>query len=183
VWNLAPARPDADKLDRLWSELGDDDAGHAYEALWAMTTSPGAVGFLKGRLEPASGAEGNQVHRLIADLDSDDFNTREKASTDLARIGAGAEYALLGTLAGKPSAEAGRRVRSLLETLQRHPTRLPANELQGLRSLEVLERIGSPEARGVLKTLAGGGEARLTREAKASLARLEKTAAAGPPSP
>jgi RNA polymerase sigma factor (sigma-70 family) len=183
VWNLAPARPDAEKLDRLWSELGDDDAGHAYEALWAMSASPGAVGFLKGRLEPASGAEGNQVHRLIADLDSDDFNTREKASTDLARIGAGAEDALLGTLAGKPSAEAGRRVRILLETLQRHPPRLPANELQGLRSLEVLERIGSPEARGVLKTLAGGGEARLTREAKVSLARLEKTAAAGPPSP
>jgi hypothetical protein len=51
------------------------------------------------------------------------------------------------------------------------------------RALEVLERIGSPEARRVLKTLAGGGEDRLTREAKASLTRLEKTVAAGPPSP
>ncbi len=100
--------------------------------------------------------------------------TREKASTDLARIGAGAEDALLGTLAGKPSAEAGQRVRSLLETLQRHPARLPAKGLQDLRSLEVLERIGSPEARRVLKRLADGGEARLTREATASLTRLEK---------
>jgi uncharacterized protein YjhX (UPF0386 family) len=47
----------------------------------------------------------------------------------------------------------------------------------------VLERIGSPDARRVLKTLAAGGEARLTREAQASLIRLDKTTAAGPASP
>ncbi len=178
VWNLAPARPDNGNLNRLWSELADDDASHAYEAIWAMSAAPGTVDFLKARLTPASGAEGKQIHRLIADLDSDDFEAREKASTDLARIGAGAEYALLGALAGKPSAEVSRRLKSLLESLQRHPARLPAQELQSLRALEVLERIGSPEAQRVLKALAGGGEVRLTREAQASLTRLDKATAA-----
>ena len=147
VWDLAPARPDAKELDRLWSELADDDASHAYEAIWTLSTSPGVVGFLKARLKPAPGAEAKEIHRLIADLDSDDFDIREKASADLARIGAGAEDALLETLAGKPSPEVGRRVQILREALQRHPARLPADELQGLRALEVLERIGSPEAR------------------------------------
>jgi hypothetical protein len=45
--------------------------------------------------------------------------------------------------------------------------------LQALRAVEVLERIGTPEARKVLETLATGAPAaRLTREAKASLGRL-----------
>jgi RNA polymerase sigma factor (sigma-70 family) len=183
VWDLAPARPDTDKLNRLWSQLADDDAGHAYEAIWALSSAPGVVDFLKARLEPVSGAEAKEIHRLIADLDSDDFNEREKASTDLARIGAHAEDALLATLAGKPSLEASRRMKSLLESLEQHPAPLPAEELQSLRALEVLERIGSPDARRVLKTLAAGGEARLTREAQASLIRLDKTTAAGPASP
>jgi hypothetical protein len=39
----------------------------------------------------------------------------------------------------------------------------------------VLEAIGTPEARKVLQTLAkGAAEARLTREAKAALARLAR---------
>ena len=44
-----------------------------------------------------------------------------------------------------------------------------------LRALEVLERIGTPEARQILLSLAKGApEAALTQEAKASLERLGK---------
>jgi hypothetical protein len=44
-----------------------------------------------------------------------------------------------------------------------------------LRAIEVLEQVGSPEAREVLQNLADGApEARLTREAKAAIARLAK---------
>jgi hypothetical protein len=42
-----------------------------------------------------------------------------------------------------------------------------------MRAVEVLERIGSDAVREVLRTLASGvAEARLTREAKATLGRL-----------
>jgi hypothetical protein len=44
-----------------------------------------------------------------------------------------------------------------------------------LRAVEVLERIGGPEAEEVLETLVqGAAEARLTREACAALRRLEQ---------
>jgi WD40 repeat protein len=46
--------------------------------------------------------------------------------------------------------------------------------LRALRSVEVLERIGTPRARQLLQKLAGGTEARLTREARAALERLDR---------
>ena len=53
-----------------------------------------------------------------------------------------------------------------------------AEILRGLRSVEVLEHIGTAEARQVLETLTTGApEALVTVEAKAALARLERRAA------
>ena len=54
------------------------------------------------------------------------------------------------------------------------PITAPAT-LRSLRSIEVLENIGTLEARQVLETLSkGAAEARLTQEAEASLKRLAK---------
>jgi hypothetical protein len=47
--------------------------------------------------------------------------------------------------------------------------------LRSLRALEVLERAGTAEARQLIQRIAAGAaEARLTREAKASLERLAR---------
>jgi hypothetical protein len=47
--------------------------------------------------------------------------------------------------------------------------------------VEALEAIGTPEAKATLEKLAQGAEsARLTREAKAALKRLDKRAAGSP---
>jgi hypothetical protein len=104
-------------------------------------------------------------------LDSDRFETREQASAELQRLGEQAEPALRKAMAAKPSLEASRRLRALLDRVER---RTPsAEQLHALRAVEVLEHIGSPEAQRVLQTLAEGApEAMLTREAKAALVRL-----------
>ena len=83
-----------------------------------------------------------------------------------------AEPAMREALKEDISAEKRKRLEKLLDItlIVRTP-----EKLQQLRALEVLEHIGTPEARRVLQTLAAGvADTRLTREAKASLQRLPK---------
>ncbi|HTU18889.1 MAG TPA: hypothetical protein VMG10_12590 [Gemmataceae bacterium] len=59
-----------------------------------------------------------------------------------------------------------------MNNLQRSPV-YSSEPLRDSRALEVLEQLGTPEARGLLRRLADGApEARLTREARAVLQRL-----------
>ena len=77
------------------------------------------------------------------------------------------------------SVEAKRRLEQIVDTLGNRPA--PDERRRRPAALEVLERIGTSEAKEVLKTLADGpAEAAMTQEAKASLERLAKRAAARP---
>jgi hypothetical protein len=127
---------------------------------------------LKERLHPAAAIDDRRIDRLLADLDSDEFSVRQKAARELRAMGDAVESAARKVLAGKPSAEQRLRVKELLQELDRAH---PSERLRGMRAVEVLERIGSAEARQILVKLAAGAPtARLTREAKGSLERLTK---------
>ena len=92
---------------------------------------------------------------------------------ELERLGCQAESALRKKLAGRPSAEARRRIAELLAKLEQGP--ISGNSLRLLRGLEALEAIGTPEARQALEKLAAGpADAWLTQQAKASLARKSR---------
>jgi hypothetical protein len=118
-----------------------------------------------------------RYRRLLADLDSDDFATRERAGAELGRSAEAAEGMLRRTLAGLPSLEVRRRIERLLA--RRAAARRAPEWLRPLRGVQVLEHIGTPEARRVLATLAEGTpQARLTQEARAALRRLARRAAA-----
>jgi hypothetical protein len=157
------------QLDALWADLGSEEGDRAYRAVNALALSGDqASAFLKTRLKPVSGAG---AARLIAQLDDDDFATREKARAELARMGKHVEPALRRALEGKPSAEVQRHLEELLRTLA--DRRFVPEEAQGLRGVEVLEAIGSAAAKEALQELARGvPDAELTNEAKAALARL-----------
>jgi hypothetical protein len=89
-----------------------------------------------------------------------------------------AEPALRQTLANKPTLEVRRRVQAILERLRGPVTR--PEVLQALRAVAVLEDIGTPAASRLLEDLAKGApEARQTREAQASLRRLDLRSATG----
>jgi hypothetical protein len=133
--------------------------------------SDAGVAFMKERLRPVAAVDGKRLARLLADLDADEFAAREAASRELAQLGEGAETAIREALKGKPSAETKRRLDDLLEKLEHRA--LTPDELRGVRAVEALEHIGTPEARKLLEALAdGAADARLTRDAKATLKRL-----------
>ena len=135
-----------------------------------------AVAFLRERLPDAPELNDQQIALLIADLDSTRFAVRQKATEELGKAGGVAERALRMKLKERPSLEVRQRIEQLLDRLSKP---LSGDQLQALRAVEVLEHIGSPEAKQVLEKLATGAEgARLTREAKASLGRLRERAAA-----
>src|SRR5205823_3131596 len=110
----------------------------------------------------------------LADLDSDQFRVRQAAEQKLRALGELAESALRAALKAGPSLERRRRIEAVLTILD--PTGTVHGELlRELRAVQVLERIGSPEARRVLEALAQGVEsARLTRAAKGAVTRLAR---------
>jgi hypothetical protein len=170
----------APELDRLWGELAGRDPQKAYQAFGRLVSAPAqSVPFLRDRLAAPRAADpelDKRLARLIADLDGDDFATRERASAALANLGAEAEPALRRELDSGPSVEARRRIEELLEKVggpEVSPDRLRAS-----RALLALEQIDTPEARRLIEDLARGQDgAALTREAQAARGRLQKRAA------
>ena len=67
---------------------------------------------------PASPAGARQLGRWVAELDSDDFKTRDRAVRELEKQGPAAEATLRKALAARPSPEARKRLTALLGRLQ-----------------------------------------------------------------
>ena len=168
-----PAAPPKEVL-AWWGDLAGDDAEKAYKAVFALAEKPDlAVALFGQKLRPAAAAAADRrrVAAWIDDLGDGKFEVRERASRGLEKLGEMAEPALRRAAAG-PDAEVRRRAARLLARLG-PPVRHP-DLLRAIRSAEVLELIGTVEARRLLAWLATGApEATLTREASASLSRLQ----------
>ena len=178
VWRLAelqglkPAGTlSAKELELLWNVLAGDDAAKAYQAIGTLATAKGqTVALLNKRLQLPGPIDEKNLLSFVKDLDDDRFEVREKASKTLEAHGPQIEPLLIKVLAGKPSAEVRERISQVLERLNQSP-----QVLQNLRAVELLETIGSVDARTVLERLAGGPEeTRLTQEAKWAVERLGK---------
>jgi WD40 repeat protein len=186
VWAVPAAGKPPDKAltprqaETLTADLGSADAEMAYRAVCSLAGDPErSLPLLKKAVDPSPRPrpELERVARLVADLDNDAFAAREHASEELAALGEQARPALSAALAGQPSAELRRRATALLERLG---PRAPET-IRQTRCVEVLEYIGTPEARAFLQELARGEPgAVLTREAKGSLGRLEGRDRKGP---
>jgi hypothetical protein len=182
IWDARPFRaPPAvvelqgAALDALWARLAGDDAGAGRNAVAQLAASPtSAVPFLRERLRPVPEADPRRVAALIRDLDSEDFDVREKATSELARLGETAAALLEAAARDSPAVEVRRRAGDLVRRLTwRFP--LAGESLRLVRAVEVLERAGTAEARQLLAALAGGARgARLTREAAAAVERLAR---------
>jgi hypothetical protein len=150
--------------------------GAAYRAIGALAANPDeAVALLNGRLHPLSEAEARPVRRLLADLGSEDFATREKGTRELHKLHAEWLPLFHAALVKRPPLEVHRRIDRLLADPRK--TRWSSDMLRRLRAVQVLEEAGTPEARRLLRRLAKGvPEARLTQDAQDALRRRARPA-------
>ncbi|HTU16894.1 MAG TPA: hypothetical protein VMG10_02430, partial [Gemmataceae bacterium] len=177
IWKVpeddtVPAVRNAEEAASLWQALGDSDAAAANRAMAGLTAAPvQALPLFKERLRPiGKPLDRASLARWITALDNDSFKVREQATRELALIGEEAAEALRQALYNEPSAESKRRIEGLLSHLKMggDPQRL-----RFLRALEVLERIGTPQAKELLRELAGKPMLdELSEEVQASLKRL-----------
>jgi len=173
----AKGKPTAEELDKLWDALNDGDGRAGWKAMRRLEAAPEeAVALLAKHVKPADakGSDKDTIAKLIAALDADGFDEREKAAKDLAALGKSAEEPLKKALADKPSAEARRAIEDLLDKMK-DKGGPPPELVRPLRAVEVLENLGTPEAKKLLEALAKGrAAAPLTVAAKEALARSDR---------
>jgi WD40 repeat protein len=169
-------RIQARELERLWSDLEADDAVRGQRAVWSLIDSPGQAVALLRRLRPVPLVTVERFRRLLAELDDEAFEVRQKATANLEEAGEAVEAPLRRALKERLSLEARLRVERLLE--KQDVAHSKERWLRIARAVQVLEQVGNPEARQVLAVLAGGvPKARLTEEAGAALRRLGRPTA------
>lgn len=157
LWAILPDNPplpaawkDADKL---WLDLGGAPPA-AYRIAWAlMAHSDRGLEVLSKRLQPDRGASEKEINELIKNLASEKFAQREPALKRLKEIGTRSLPLLEKALKQAPNLETARRIQDLLKTVE---TSLTPEALRDLRGLQILEMIGTPEARKLLSEIAAG---------------------------
>jgi WD40 repeat protein len=164
------ARPSDDDILRLWRDLGSREAAVGHRAVCALLTAPEQALHLIARLPRIEQPSEKQLATLIAGLDAEDPDERDKATDELTRAGPRAEKALRKALRSD-SLEVRKRAASILRQLgPLHPERL-----RFLRAVEVLEAIATPAATKHLERLAGGfAGCEETDDAAAALARVRQ---------
>jgi WD40 repeat protein len=172
IWDLATPPTPGTPLDQLWVDLVGE-APTAYAAVWGLALDAGrTVPFLRERLKPAVAADPATVQRLINDLDDNRFPVREAADREMRKLGSVTDLALRDALTKPRSLELRLRIEALLNAPRFPPS---AEELRQVRAVQALEYANDSVARELLRSLAGGAEgARLTREARDALQRLER---------
>jgi len=173
-----PAKPlEGKERDRLWDDLRGLDRPRATTAIRAfLATAPEQVEFIRDKIAvPNPDKErAAQIRQLAADLDDDEFETREKATDALVKIGAPAIETLRTLAANSESDEVRFRARIVLKKLRAEGSPISASGKMA-RVVRVLERADTSEARDLLARMAEGefgfdGAA----DARAALQRMPK---------
>jgi HEAT repeat protein len=159
-----------EQLAAMLCQMDDRGPDSAGIAVYRNPAPDEAVKLVRARLKPPAPADARKVERLIADLDNEDFEVRQKATDELSALGTEAEDALR-KAATSPSPEVRTRVRKLLSKLSAGG--VPVTRLRAVRAVEALERIGTPAAREALKgMLKAKTEGAIEQEVRGALARL-----------
>jgi RNA polymerase sigma factor (sigma-70 family) len=165
--------PTEKELNNCWKDLSSANAEKAFAAIRMLVSAPErGTELVRMRVKAAAPLDAAKIRRLFTDLSNESFAVRRRALQELQALGGMAELPLRRFLASDPSLEARTRAEQILSAIMRAP--LSSERLKQLRAVEVLEKIGSGEARAIIQRLSKGApEAPLTRDATATLRRIE----------
>jgi WD40 repeat protein len=179
IWDLSKlVRPAAaakamtlDELEGCWQALAADDTDKAFTSMCRLIAAPAdSIPYIKEHLKPREAVDLKRIRELVGQLGDDQFKVRDKANSELAKIG----DQIVPVIDQALQADVPLEIKHRLEILRGKFTGLllQGERLRAVRAVEVLERIGSIEARQVLTTLAQGAPSELlTRSAQAALKR------------
>lgn len=180
VWDVAgaasaapaAAAPSEQQVREAWDDLGSSDSARALAAVRVLASAPDQmVPLVRAGVKPTAAVDAAAVERLLTDLASETFATREAATAGLIAFGGVVEDKVRAFLAASPSPEARHRAGQILGTIS-GPPKTPEG-VQNLRAVEALEWAGTGGAEELLLTLANGApKARLSRAAADALRRL-----------
>ncbi len=178
VWDVASlagsgaANPLAKKdLNRLWNDLGGDPK-IAYKALFTMAAAKETLGFLASRLQPEARADLKRLGELAANMDANDPAISAKAVKDLIHMGSSIEVYLRRMLSEPVSQRKRDNLLLVLTGFEKEFS--SADYLRKMRTIQLVEQIGSNEALQLLKQLtAGESLGPLTEDARAAIDRIQ----------
>jgi hypothetical protein len=161
---LTPLSLSASEIAALWFDLAAD-AAKVDSAIWKLASAPNdAVPWLKEKLLVVP-VPLDKVAKLVAQLDSDNFATRQKAQQSLTDLGPAAEGALRKALEGQIALEVRQRLQQILDNRDKETIRT-------LRAVEALEQSGSAESWQVLQALSEQApDPRVAAAARAAIRR------------
>ena len=156
LWDVAQAR-----LTGLRTELGEADLP--------------AVAFLKDWLVRATDAE-KQAQPLLPKLDADSFETRERATADIKKLGLSAEPALREALKGSVSEEVRNRIERVLKAMNEGRKGVADDGGRLRRVVKALEVVDTADACKALREFARGDAGMtVTKLAREAVERLERS--------
>jgi WD40 repeat protein len=144
----------ATDLQALWDDLLADDGARAYQAVLTLSAAPEQSVPMLAERYVLTHPRRARITRALAELDHEEFAVRERASEELARLDELAEEAMRLQLERSPSPEVRRRLGSLLEPFSEEGQ--AARRLRRVRAAEVLEAVGTAQARSVLEAVQEG---------------------------
>jgi hypothetical protein len=171
VWDVtAPQSPSPTTIDQAWLDLASADAAKAFAAERSLIDRPAeSATFLKQHLSPAVSVDADHLTDLLTALDAPRFDDRERSTEYLTTVADQIGPHLRSALSQATRKEVRMRLLRILDSVD--PSKpLSGDALRAVRAVEVLERLGTPAALELLKSLTkGAAPARLTVVAKQSL--------------
>jgi WD40 repeat protein len=169
--SLAPVEAPVTGFDEAFRLLGAGDPVQAQRGFDYLYRNPAeAVKQAAERIPALTAVPAAKLAQLVADLESEDYPTRDAAMRELEKAGGEASALLKHAVTKSPSAEVRKLAAELLGKIDSPAVR--PEDLKVLRAVEALEHIGTPAARTQLeKWAAGPAGHRLTAEAAAAIAR------------